>query len=83
MYNRPSLLGSGEYWQYSETAVLGGSITYKNPIWDLKWAAVLGGAVLGGAVLGGAVLGRLYLFLTFVRRIYRINMDYQVSAVFY
>ena len=30
--------------QYSEMAVLGGSITFKkNPIWDLKWAAVLGG----------------------------------------
>ena len=30
-------------WRCSVTAVLGGSITLKTPIWDLKWAAVLGG----------------------------------------
>ena len=35
--------------------VLGGIITFKKTVWDLKWAAVLGGAVLGGAVLGGRV----------------------------
>ena len=30
--------------------VLGGIITFKKTAWDLKWAAVLGGAVLGGRV---------------------------------
>ena len=33
-------------------AVLGESITFKNPIWDLKWAAVWEGGI-GRAVLGG------------------------------
>ena len=36
--------------RYSELAVVGGSITLKNPIWDLKWVAVLGG---GGTGRGG------------------------------
>ena len=36
-------LGLAKNRRYSETAVLGGSITFKNPIWDLKWAEVLGG----------------------------------------
>ena len=38
-----AVLGTGKKRRYSEMAVLGGSITSKNPIWDLKWAAVLGG----------------------------------------
>ena len=50
-------MGLAKNWRYSKTAVLGGSITLKNPISDLKWAAVLGGGVLVGPVLGGAVLG--------------------------
>ena len=50
-----AVLGTGENRRYSETAVLRGR-TLKGPIWDLKWAAVLGVRLyccIGRAVLGG------------------------------
>ena len=37
------LFGLAKNRWYSETAALGGIITLKNLIWDLNWAAVLGG----------------------------------------
>ena len=39
----PPFLGLVKNRRYSKSAVLEGSITLKNPIWDLKWAAVIGG----------------------------------------
>ena len=45
----PPFLGLAKNRRYSETVVLGRSLTLKNPIWDLKWV----GHWEGGAVLGG------------------------------
>ena len=43
---KPPFLGLAKNRRYSETVVLGGSITLKKPIWDLKWEAVLGGTTV-------------------------------------
>ena len=53
-------LGTGENRRYPEMAVLGGSITLKNPICDLKLAAVLGGRQYreGRYWEGGSIGGR-------------------------
>ena len=51
-------LGLAKNRRYSELAVLRGGITFKNPIWDLKWARYWEGGGIGReAVLGGMVLG--------------------------
>ena len=50
-YNRQSPSQYRCSWTGEKPALLRGSITLKNPMWDLKWAAVLGGAVLGGTTV--------------------------------
>ena len=58
----PPFLGLVKNLWYSKTAALRGSISFKNPIWDLKWVAVLGGR---RCLEGRYWEGRMYHILKF------------------